>query len=189
MSISQVLIDTADRTRSLLKQDLEIQLERLEHQWHLKSLVQLFIENRIYLRIEKCETWVDVLFEIEKGLEPHLDKLRRPVTEDDLVYLTEVKIRRISKWDSERAREELTKIDEEIALIQKNLRRITDYTIRFLDRLLDKFGKDHKRKTRIVSFDSVEAVSVVERTQKLYLEPKAGFVGTDLKDARLLGSC
>jgi topoisomerase-4 subunit A len=189
MSVSQILIETAKQTRSLLKQDLEIQLEKLESQWHLKSLVQIFVENRIYLRIEKCETWVDVLFEIEKGLEPHLDKLRRPVTEEDLVYLTEVKIRRISKWDSEKAKEELDRIDEEIGIAQKHLRGITNYTIRFLENLLETYRKGNERKTKIVSFDSVEAVSVVERTQKLYLEPRAGFIGTDLKDAKLLGSC
>jgi topoisomerase-4 subunit A len=189
MSVSQILIETADHTKALLKKDLEIQLAKLESQWHLKSLVQIFIENRIYLRIEKCETWVDVLYEIEKGLEPHLSKLRRTVTEEDLVYLTEVKIRRISKWDSEKAREELDRIDEEIKNSRKSLRRLTDYTIRFLDNLLATYGKAAERKTRIVSFDSVEAVSVVERTQKLYIEPKAGFIGTDLKDGKLLGSC
>jgi len=189
LSVSQVLTESADRTKALLKRDLEIQLEKLERQWHLRSLVQIFIENRIYLRIEKCETWVDVLFEIERGLEPHLDKLRGPVTEEDLVYLTEVKIRRISKWDAEKAKQELKQIDEEINATNRDLKRLTHYTIRFLDRLLDTYGSDFKRKTKIVRFDAVEAVSVVERTQKLYLEPKAGFIGTDLKDARLIGSC
>jgi topoisomerase-4 subunit A len=189
LSVSQILTETADHTKALLKRDLEIQLEKLENQWHLKSLVQIFIENRIYLRIEKCETWVDVLYEIEKGLEPHLETLKRPVTEEDLIYLTEVKIRRISKWDSEKAREELDRIDNEIEAVQKDLRRITNYTIRFLDRLLETYGKTKTRRTKIVSFDSVEAVSVVERTQKLYLEPKAGFIGTDLKNGKLLGSC
>jgi len=189
LSVTQILTETAECTKTLLREDLEFQLEKLEQQWHLRSLVQLFIENRIYLRIEKCETWVDVLYEIEKGLEPHLHKLRRPVTEEDLVYLTEVRMRRISKWDSEKAKEELRRIDEDIKGTRKDLKNITEYTIRFLDRLIDNYARNQERKTRIVSFDSVEAVSVVERTQKLYLEPKAGFIGTELKDAKTLGSC
>jgi topoisomerase-4 subunit A len=188
-SVSEILIDNTKRTRTLLKLDLEIDLERLERQWHLKSLVQIFIENRIYLRIEKCETWVDVLVEIDKGLEPHLSSLRRPVTEEDLIYLTEVKIRRISKWDSKKAREELKKIDEEIRKVKRNLRNVTEYTIRYIDHLIETYGEGFERRTKITRFDSIEAVSVVERTEKLYVEARAGFIGTDLKDARELGPC
>lgn len=189
MSVSEILIDNATRTRELLKQDLENQLERLERDWHLKNLVRIFIENRIYLRIEKCETWVDVLYQIDKGLEPHVSDLREPVTEEDLVYLTEVKIRRISAWDAQRARDELQKIDAEIARVRSDLQNVTDYTIQYLDHLLETYGKDRKRRTEIEGFDVIEAVTVVERTQKLYLEPKAGFIGTDLKDAREVAPC
>ena len=189
LSVSEILQANAKRTRELLKQDLQTQLERLERDWHLKNLVRIFIENRIYLRIEKCETWVDVLVEIDKGLAPHLSDLREPVTEDDLVYLTEVKIRRISAWDANRAREELEKIDLEIARVRRDLDNVTDYTIRYLDHLLDTYGKGRERRTQIRSFDAIEAVTVVERTQKLYLEPKAGFIGTDLKDAQEVAPC
>ena len=188
-TVSKILVENAERTKALLRQDLELQLEKLERQWHLKSLVQIFIENRIYLRIEKCETWVDVLYQIENGLEPHLDRLRRPVTEEDLIYLTEVKIRRISKWDSQRAQEELAKTDEEIGSVKRSLKRMTQYTIRFLDHLIETYGQGRERKTQIVSFDSVAAATVVERTQKLFIEPKAGFIGTDLKNGEPLGSC
>ncbi|UCF35842.1 MAG: DNA gyrase/topoisomerase IV subunit A [Acidobacteriota bacterium] len=188
-SVSEILSENTERTRALLKLDLEIELDRLETQWHLKSLVQIFIENRIYLRIEKCETWVDVLYEIDKGLEPHLSNLRRPVTEDDLVYLTEVKIRRISAWDSQKAKEELLKIDEEIKRVKKDLRNLTNYTIQFIDHLIEKYGKGQERKTKITNFEAVEAVTVVERTEKLYVEPRAGFIGTDLKDAPEIGPC
>lgn len=189
MKVSDILIDNATRTRELLRQDLQSRLERLERDWHLKSLVKIFIENRIYLRIEKCETWVDVLYEIDKGLEPHLADLREPVTEEDLVYLTEVKIRRISAWDAKRAEEELQKIDAEIEQVRHDLDNVTDYTIRYLDHLLETYGKGHERRTEIRSFDAIEAVTVVERTQKLYLEPKAGFIGTDLKDAQEVAPC
>ncbi len=189
LSVSEILIESTKRTRALLRSDLEIELDRLEKQWHLKSLVQIFVENRIYLRIEKCETWVEVLYEIDRGLEPHLDRLRRPVTEEDLVYLTEVKIRRISAWDSKKAEEELNKIDEEMRKVRRNLRNLTAYTIEYLDSLLDRYGKGRERRTRICSFDTVAAVSVVERTEKLYIERKAGFIGTDLKDVEELGPC
>lgn len=189
LSVSEILIESTKRTRALLRRDLEIELEKLEKQWHLKSLVQIFVENRIYLRIEKCETWVEVLYEIDRGLEPHLDRLRQPVTEEDLVYLTEVKIRRISAWDSKKAEEELNKIDEQVRKVKKNLRNLTAYMIEYLDNLLDKYGKDRERRTKICSFDTVAAVSVVERTEKLYIERKAGFIGTDLKDGEELGPC
>jgi topoisomerase IV subunit A len=189
MSVSEILEENTKRTRDLLERDLEIQLERLEREWHLKSLVQIFIENRVYLRIEKCETWVDVLYEIDRGLEPHLSRLRRPVTEEDLVYLTEVKMRRISVWDSRKAEEELARIDEEIARVRSDLGGITDYTIRYIDRLIETYGPGRERRSRIASFDAIEAVSVVERTEKLFMEPRAGFIGTDLKDAVELGAC
>jgi len=189
LSASEILIESTKRTRALLRRDLEIELERLERLWHLKSLVQIFVENRIYLRIEKCETWVEVLYEIDRGLEPHLDRLRRPVTEEDLVYLTEVKIRRISAWDSKKAEEELNKIDEEMSKVRRNLRNLTPFTIDYLDNLLAKYGKGRERRTEICSFDTVAAVSVVERTEKLYIERKAGFIGTDLKDGEELGPC
>jgi topoisomerase-4 subunit A len=189
LSVSEILIESTKRTRALLRRDLEIELEKLEKQWHLKSLVQIFVENRIYLRIEKCETWVEVLYEIDRGLEPHLDRLRRPVTEEDLVYLTEVKIRRISAWDSKKAEEELNKIDEQMRTVKRNLRNLTAYTIEYLDNLLEKYGKGRERRTRVCSFDTVAAVSVVERTEKLYIERKAGFIGTDLKDGEELGPC
>jgi topoisomerase IV subunit A len=189
MSVSEILMESANRTRGLLERDLEIQLERLEREWHLRGLVRIFIENRIYLRIEKCETWVDVLYEIDRGLEPHLSRLRRPVTEEDLVYLTEVRMRRISAWDARKAEEELRRIDEEIARVRSDLGNVTDYTIRYLDRLIETYGTGRERRTEIASFDAIEAVSVVERTEKLFMEPRAGFIGTDLKDAVELGPC
>jgi len=189
LSVSEILIENTNRTRDLIKKDLEIELEKLERQWHLKSLVQIFVENRIYLRIEKCETWVDVLYEIDKGLEPHLDRLRRPVTEEDLIYLTEVKIRRISAWDSKKAEEELAKIDRQIAEVRFHLKHLTGYVIGWLDHLIETYGKGRERKTEIASFDTVRAVEVVERTERLFLEAKAGFIGTDLKDAAEIGPC
>ncbi len=188
-SASQLLVESAKQTRRLLKLDLEIQRENLEQQWHLKSLVQIFVENRIYLRIEKCKTWEAVLEEIDRGLEPHKERLRRAVTKDDLVYLTEVKIRRISAWDSEKARGELDAIDAELARVRKNLRNLTQFTIDYLDHLIETSGKGRERKTVLASFDTVSAVTVVERTDKLYVDAKTGFVGTDSKIGQEVGPC
>ncbi len=189
MGVSEILAASTERTRKLLQEDLEYQLEKLEQKWHLKSLVQIFIENRIYLRIEKAETREKVFSEIRTGLEPHLRVLRRDVTEEDIEYLTEVRIRRISAWDAAQAREELLKIDEDIHKIKLFLDNITDYTIAYFDHLLEDYGAGTERKSRITSFDSIQAATVAERTSKLYVNRKGGFVGTDLKDAEEICNC
>ncbi len=189
MTVTELVIDSAKRTRKLLKLDLELKREELEKRWHQKSLVQIFVENRIYLRIEDCKTWDSVLGEIEVGLEPHKAKLRRPVTQDDLVYLTEVKIRRISAWDAEKAREELDAIDRELAQVAKNLKNLTAFTIAWLDHLLEAYGRGRERRTVLENFEAVKAVAVVERTEKLHFDRVAGFVGTDSKIGDEIGPC
>lgn len=189
MSVSELLKSSTERTRDLLKMDLEYQLEKLEQKWHLKSLVQIFVENRIYLRIEKADTREKVFSEIRTGLEPHLENLRRELTEEDIEYLTEVRIRRISAWDAEQAKEELLKIDEEIDKVKLFLANITDYTIAYLDHLLEDYGEGTERKSIITSFDSIQAAAVAERTSKLYVNRTGGFIGTELKDAEEIGNC
>lgn len=189
MGVSEILAASTERTRALLREDLEYQLEKLEQKWHLKSLVQIFIENRIFLRIEKADTREKVFSEIRTGLEPHLGVLRRVVTEEDIEYLTEVRIRRISAWDADQAKEELLKIDEEIVKVKLFLDNITDYTIAWLDHLLEDYGSGTERKSRITSFDSIQASAVAERTSRLYVNRKGGFVGTDLKEAEEVCNC
>ncbi|MFH1966229.1 MAG: DNA gyrase/topoisomerase IV subunit A [Acidobacteriota bacterium] len=189
MGVSEILAASTERTLALLKEDLEYQLEKLEQKWHLRSLVQIFIENRIYLRIEKAETREKVYSEIKTGLDPFLEGLRRGVTEEDIEYLTEVKIRRISAWDAAQAREELLKIDEDIGKVQLFLNNITDYTIAYFDHLLEDYGAGIERKSKITSFNSIQAANVAERTSKLYVNRKGGFVGTDLKDAEEICYC
>ncbi len=188
-SVSELLVDSAKRTRALLKLDLEIQQEKLELAWHRKSLVQIFVENRIYTRIEECETWESVLEEIAAGLEPFQSRLRRPVTHDDLVYLTEVRIRRISAWDARKAREELEAIDAELKRIRRDLRQLTRYTVDYLQRLLAKYGEGRGRRTELTTFDAVQAVTVVARTEKLYADLASGFIGTDSKIGDEVGPC
>ncbi len=189
MSVSEILAANTERTRELLRRDLELELEKLEREWHLKSLVRIFIQHRIYLRIEKCQSWMDVLYEIDKGLEPYVSELRRPVTEEDLVYLTEVKMRRISAWDARRAETELAEIDAAIERVRNDLGSITDYTIRYLDRLIEVYGAGRERRTRIANFDSIAAVTVVERLSRLWMDPESGFIGTELKSGVEIGAC
>ncbi len=189
MSVTELVIDSAKQTRKLLKLDLELKREELEKRWHQKSLVQIFVENRIYLRIENCTTWEAVLSAIDTGLAPHKKRLRRPVVQEDLVYLTEVKIRRISAWDAEKAREELDAIDRELAQVNKNLKNLTAFTIAWLDHLVEAYGNGRERRTALESFETVKAVAVVERTEKLYLDRVAGFIGTDSKIGDEIGPC
>ena len=188
-TISQLLISATRKTRSLLRQDLEYRQERLIHKWHRLRLVQIFVEHRVYLRIEECRTWDAVLFEIDRGLEPHKHQLRSEVTEEDLVYLTEIKIRRISAWDAEKARAELEKIDQELAHIRGDLRSLTAYTIGYIDRLIQTYGEGRQRKTELTSFDTVKAQTVAARTEKLYVDRKGGFIGTDPKIGEEIGPC
>ncbi len=189
LGVSEILSHNADQTRELLRRDLQIQRDRLELRWHHKSLVQIFIENRIYLRIEKCRTWESVLEEIDEGLEPFKDGLRREVNHDDLVMLTEVKMRRISAWDAEKARRELEAIDRDLAQVSKHLRHVTRYTIDYFDHLLEKYGAGRERRTRLESFETVRAVQVVERLEKLYVDRKGGFIGTGMKGEEEVGPC
>ncbi len=188
-TIPQLLIASTKKTRALLKQDLEYRQERLIRKWHRLRLVQIFVEHRVYLRIEDCRTWDAVLFEIDRGLDPHKNQLRREVTEDDLVYLTEVKIKRISAWDAEKAKAELERIDRELADIRRDLRSLTDYTIRYIDRLIQTYGEGRQRKTELTSFDTVKAQTVAARTEKLYVDRKGGFIGTDPKIGEEIGPC
>ena len=188
-TISQLLIASTKKTRSLLRQDLEYRRERRIQRWHRLRLVQIFVEHRIYLRIEDCRTWDAVLFEIDRGLEPHKHELRSEVTEEDLVYLTEVKIKRISAWDAEQARAELEKIDRELADIRRDLRNLTVYTIHYIDRLIQTYGEGRQRRTELTSFDTVKAQTVAARTEKLYVDRKGGFIGTDPKIGEEIGPC
>ncbi len=189
VGVSDYVKWNAEQTRDLLRQDLEYQRDQLEMRWHHKSLVQIFVENRIYLRIEKAKSWEAVLTQIDQGLEPFKPKLRRPVTNDDLVMLTEVRIRRISAWDAEKAREELVAIENELKVVNRHLRNVTKYTIDWFDHLIETYGEGRERKTELTTFDAVKAVTVAARTQKLYVERTSGFVGTELKNAEELGPC
>ncbi len=181
LSVSQLLKRSVDNTVNLLKQELQIRLSELNEQLFFSSLEKIFIENRIYLRIEKCETFEQIIQTIDEGLKPFKKQFIREITTDDIIKLTEIKIKRISKYDSFKAEEKIRKLNEEIKQIKYNLNNIIPYTIDYFLRLKEKYGKDKNRKTRITNFDQIEAKKVAVANKKLFVNYKDGFIGTDLK--------
>lgn len=155
LDVNDLLKYSADYTRYLLKRELEIQLEELENKWHFSSLEKIFIEHRIYRRIEEETTWEGVLRAIDTGLDPFKHLLRREVVADDLVRLTEIKIKRISKYDAIRADEYIRSLEDEIAEVHKNLGQLTRYAIRYYENLRKKFGQGRERKTKFPMLVSI----------------------------------
>jgi topoisomerase-4 subunit A len=190
LGVSDILRRTTHLTRELLKLELEIKLGELADKWHFSSLEKIFIENRIYRDIEECETWEAVLKAIDDGLKPFKKLLKREVTQDDIARLTEIKIKRISKFDSFKADEEIRALEQTIEETEKNLRNLTKFTIKWYEDLRKKYGKDRERRTEIASFDRVDRVQVVAATETLYLDAKNGFAGYGLKkDGEPIGKC
>ena len=189
LGVSEILRRVTYQTRDLLKLELEIKLAELDEKWHFSSLEKIFIENRIYRDIEECETWEAVIQAIDKGLEPFKHLLRRVVTEDDIVRLTEIKIKRISKFDAFKADEEIRGLEKLIEETGKSLRNLTKFTIRWYEELGKKYGKDRIRRTEIASFERVDRVQVVAATETLYLDAKNGFAGYGLKKEEPLEKC
>ena len=189
MGVSEMLRISTENTRELLRKELEIRKGELQESLHMSSLEKIFIENRIYNDIEDCETWESILETIDKGLEPFKKQLVREVTREDLIKLTEIKIKRISKYDSKKADEHIKKLEEEIETIKKNLAAITDYTIKYFKQIKKKYGKGRERKTEIRNLETIEATQVVEANKKLYVHRNDGFIGTGLKKAEYVCEC
>ena len=189
IGVSEILRRNVHQTRELLKIELEIRLGELAEKWHFSSLEKIFIENRIYRDIEECTTWEAVLKAIDDGLNPFKKLLKREVTEDDIVRLTEIKIKRISKFDSFKADEEIKSLEKDIEETEKNLRNLTKFTIRWFEELKKKYGAGRERKTEISSFEKVDRTQVVAATETLYLDRKNGFAGYGLKKEEPLEKC
>jgi len=187
--VSDMLRRSTDHTVEILKKELEIQLEELEEQWHFVSLERIFIENRIYRDIEEVETWEGVISTIDKGLGPYVTHLKRAVTEDDIVRLTEIRIKRISKFDINKAKEKLEALEGEIAQVKHHLENLIAFAIDYFFNLKKNYGKGKERKTEIRPFDDIEATKVVIRNTKLYVNRDEGFVGTSLKKDEYVCDC
>jgi topoisomerase-4 subunit A len=189
VGVSEMLRISTNRTVDLLKRELEIQLDELEEQWHFLSLERIFIENRIYRLIEEEETWEGVIRAIDEGLKPFTKHLKRAVTEEDIVRLTEIRIKRISKFDIDKAQEKIEALEGEIEQVKHNLEHIIDFAIKYFQGLKDKYGKGRERKTELRSFDNIEATKVVLRNTKLYMNREEGFIGTGLKKDEYIADC
>ena len=189
LSVDEILKKSTRNTKELLKRELEIRLAELEEKWHFSSLEKIFIEKRIYRNIEECETWEAVIKTIDKGLTPYKKLLQREVTEEDIVRLTEIKIKRISKFDSFKADELIRDLQKEMKSVKHNLRHLTDYAIAYFEELLKKYGKGRERKTEIRKFDVIEAKAVVANNAKLYVNREDGFIGFGLKKDEFVAEC
>lgn len=189
IGVSEMLKRSTDNTLDLLKKELEIQLHELEEQWHFASLERIFIENRIYRDIEEEETWEGVISAIDKGLQPHIKHLKRKITEEDIVRLTEIRIKRISKFDIDKAQQKIDALEDDIATVKHHLEHLVDFAIEYFTKLKATYGKGRDRKTEIRIFDDIEASKVVIRNTKLYLNRKEGFVGTSLKRDEYVCDC
>ena len=189
VSVVDMLKQTVDQTLYLLKQELLIKEGELKEKLLFSSLEKIFIENRIYRLIEECETWESVLETIDKALDPFKADFYREIKEEDIIRLTEIKIKRISKFDSFKADEVMNKFSEELLKVKHNLENIVDYTITYYSRLLDTYGKDRERKTEITNFQNIQANVVAANNTKLYVNRKEGFFGTGLKKDEFVCEC
>jgi topoisomerase-4 subunit A len=189
IGVNELLRINTEQTVSLLRQELEIRHKELLEKLLFSSLEKIFIENRIYRDIEEAETWEDVLARIDKGLKPYKKDFYREITEDDLVRLTEIKIKRISKFDSFKADELMKKLNEELKQNEYDLAHINDYAIKYFKDLLVKYGKGKERKTQIKNFDTISANVVAANNEKLYVNRKDGFIGYGLKKDEFVTEC
>lgn len=181
INVNELLKHTAKYTREILRQELEIWHGELLERWHFASLEKIFIEKRIYRNIEEATTWEAVMAAIWKGLKPYLGNLKREVTDDDVARLTEIKIKRISKFNSFEADEKISALEDDISEVSKNLKQLTRFTIKHFERLKEDYGKGRERRTEITSFSRIAASEVIVANEMLYLNAKDGFAGIGLK--------
>ena len=191
LGVSEILRRSAEHTRELLKMELEIRLNELNEAWHAASLERIFIVNKLYQLIEGCKTREEAYAAVGKGLEPFTKVLRRAVTTEDIQRLTELKFIRISRYDSDKADNEIRQIEEDIAQTQHHLAHLTDYTIAYYERIRDKYGKGRERRTELREFDSIEATKVAVTNAKLYVDRVEGFfgIGKSMKDSEFVCDC
>lgn len=181
LEVEEMLKRSADATVELLKLELEIKKAELQEQWHFASLEKIFIENRIYRDIEECETWEDIISTIRKGLKPHIKHLLREVTDEDIGRLTEIKIKRITKFDSNKADDHILALEGQLEEVNANLAAIIPYSIEYFKTLKKKYGKGKERKTELKSFDTISRATVAVANVKLYVDKNEGFIGYGLK--------
>jgi topoisomerase-4 subunit A len=189
LSVNEILRISTDKTVELLRQELEIKKRDLMEKLLYSSLEKIFIENRIYRKIEECTTWEDVLLTIDKGLKPFKSQFYREITQDDIIRLTEIRIKRISRYDSFKADELMKNLQKELKETKHYLANLTDFAIGYFQDLLKKYGKGRERKTEIRTFDVISATVVAANNQKLYINRTDGFIGYSLKKDEYICDC
>lgn len=190
MGVKDILRASVDRTKELLTMELNIRLAELEEDWHFSSLEKIFFEERIYRELEKdTETWDLVIEAIERGFDPYRKLLRREITRDDILKLTEKPVRKISKFDIKKADEHIKAVEAEMEQVKHHLANIVTYTIDYYQQIKKKYGKGRDRKTELRSFDTIVATKVVVANEKLYVNRAEGFVGTGLKKDEYVCDC
>jgi topoisomerase IV subunit A len=189
LGVREILRRSVDKTKTLLKRELEIRLGELEQQWHWDSLERIFIEERIYRRIEKSKTWAEVISEIREGLKPFLKQLRRDVTDEDITRLTEIRIKRISAYNRFQADEAMKKTEAEMKEVKHHLKNLTDYAVKWFETLHEKYGKGHKRRTTYDEIEQINAAQVVSVNQRLYVNREEGFIGLNWRQHEFVQEC
>ncbi len=189
IGVKEVLEISTQNTVDLLQKELEIRRDELMEQWHFASLEKIFIEKRIYRKIEECETWQAVIEAIDKGLKPYKKLFKREITEDDIVRLTEIRIKRISKYNSFKADEQIKQIELETDEVNNHLEHLIDFAINYFRQIKKKYGAGRERKTEIRNFDTIEATRVAAASQKLYVNRDEGFAGTALRRDEFVCDC
>ncbi|MFT5847024.1 MAG: topoisomerase-4 subunit A [Psychroserpens sp.] len=189
VGVTEMLRRSTDKTVQLLKSDLEIKLNEFEEQWHFASLERIFIEKRIYRDIEEEETWDGVINAIDKGLQPHIKHLKRSITVEDITRLTEIRIKRISKFDIDKAQQKIDALEDQIAEVKHHLANLIAYAIAYFERLKKEYGTGRERKTELRAFEDVDATKVIMRNTKLYVNRAEGFIGTSLRKDEYVCDC
>ncbi len=189
VGVTDLLKHSTDHTVYLLRRELEIQLEELREQWHFANLERIFIEERIYRDIEEEETWEGVISAIDKGLKPHIKHLLRDVTTEDILRLTEIRIKRISKFDLDKAQQNIDALDEKINQVKHNLANLIEFAIDYFKDLKDRFKEGRERKTEIRQFEDIQRNKVAIRNERLYIDRDEGFIGTSLRRHEFLTEC
>lgn len=189
LTVSEILRRNTDHTVSLLKKELEIELHELQESWHFASLERIFIENRIYHDIEEVNTWEEVLQTIDTGLKPHTKHLLRAVTQEDILKLTEIRIKRISRFDLDKFKETIASLEERIEKCKYNLENLIPYAIDYYLGIQKKYGKERQRQTEIRIFDTIDATKVAVANEKFYVNREEGFIGTSLRKDEYLFDC
>jgi len=189
IGVSEILRKSTENTKNLLKSELDVKLRELDTLWHYSTLEKIFIENRIYRLIEEEKTWDGVLNSIKNGLKPHVNLLKNQITEDDVIKLTEIKIKRISKFDLEKADRKIKQIEDDISLVKLNLENLNDFAIQYFKNLKSTYSKGKERKTEIRIFDDVDVKKVVVKNSKLYINREEGFIGTSMRKDEFIEEC